>query len=79
MFPEYAPKHCARIKELVRAGFYDGLTWHRVIPGFMAQGAVAASPAAARLPPPGIGPTCSFPNPDHAPPDVPHATAPVRW
>ncbi|WP_138380009.1 peptidylprolyl isomerase [Luteithermobacter gelatinilyticus] len=37
MYPDKAPKHVARIKELVRAGFYDGLTFHRVIPGFMAQ------------------------------------------
>jgi len=36
--PDLAPKHVARIKELSRAGFYDGLTFHRVIPGFMAQG-----------------------------------------
>jgi peptidylprolyl isomerase len=35
--PDLAPKHVARIKELVRTGFYDGLTFHRVIPGFMAQ------------------------------------------
>lgn len=38
MFPDVAPKTVTRIKELVRAGFYDGLTFHRVIPGFMAQG-----------------------------------------
>lgn len=38
MYPDVAPKTVARIKELVRAGFYDGLTFHRVIPGFMAQG-----------------------------------------
>jgi peptidylprolyl isomerase len=38
MLPDVAPKHVARIKELVRDGFYDGLTWHRVIDGFMAQG-----------------------------------------
>lgn len=38
MRPDLAPKHVARIKELVREGFYDGLTFHRVIPGFMAQG-----------------------------------------
>jgi len=36
--PDLAPKHVARIKELVRQGFYDGLTFHRVIEGFMAQG-----------------------------------------
>ncbi|NOZ66967.1 MAG: peptidylprolyl isomerase [Alphaproteobacteria bacterium] len=38
MYPDVAPKTVARIKELVRQGFYDGLTFHRVIPGFMAQG-----------------------------------------
>lgn len=38
MRPDLAPKHVARIKELVRKGFYDGLAFHRVIPGFMAQG-----------------------------------------
>jgi peptidylprolyl isomerase len=35
--PDLAPTHVARIKELVRKGFYDGLVFHRVIPGFMAQ------------------------------------------
>ncbi len=35
--PDKAPKHVARIKELVRQGFYNGLTFHRVISGFMAQ------------------------------------------
>lgn len=37
MFPDVAPKHVARIKELAREGFYDGVVFHRVIPGFMAQ------------------------------------------
>ncbi|RMF02079.1 MAG: peptidylprolyl isomerase [Alphaproteobacteria bacterium] len=37
MRPDLAPKHCARIKELVRQGFYDGIVFHRVIDGFMAQ------------------------------------------
>ena len=37
MRPDLAPRHVARIKELVRAGFYDGLVFHRVIDGFMAQ------------------------------------------
>ena len=32
-----APNHVARIKELARSGFYDGIIFHRVIPGFMAQ------------------------------------------
>lgn len=35
--PDLAPKHVARIKELTREGFYDGLIFHRVIDGFMAQ------------------------------------------
>jgi cyclophilin family peptidyl-prolyl cis-trans isomerase len=35
--PDLAPKHVARLKELTRAGFYDGIVFHRVIPGFMAQ------------------------------------------
>ena len=36
--PDVAPGHVARIKELAREGFYDGVVFHRVIPGFMAQG-----------------------------------------
>ena len=35
--PDLAPKHVARVKELTREGFYDGIVFHRVIPGFMAQ------------------------------------------
>lgn len=35
--PDLAPGHVARIKELVRDNFYDGLVFHRVIDGFMAQ------------------------------------------
>ncbi len=35
--PDLAPGHVARIKELARAGFYDGLKFHRVIDGFMVQ------------------------------------------
>ena len=35
--PDWAPKHVAQIKTLVKRGFYDGIVFHRVIPGFMAQ------------------------------------------
>ena len=35
--PDLAPGHVARVKELTRKGFYDGVVFHRVIPGFMAQ------------------------------------------
>ena len=38
MRPDLAPKHVARIKELVKQGFYNGVPFHRVIAGFMAQG-----------------------------------------
>ena len=36
--PDLAPGHVARISELASEGFYDGVVFHRVIPGFMAQG-----------------------------------------
>ncbi|MGX7925742.1 peptidylprolyl isomerase [Tsuneonella sp. HG094] len=36
--PDLAPKHVERIAELANEGFYDGVVFHRVIPGFMAQG-----------------------------------------
>lgn len=36
--PDLAPGHVARITELAQEGFYDGVAFHRVIPGFMAQG-----------------------------------------
>jgi peptidylprolyl isomerase len=37
MKPDVAPGHVARVTELTKAGFYDGVVFHRVIPGFMAQ------------------------------------------
>ena len=37
LLPDVAPKHVARVKELAHDGFYDGIVFHRVIPGFMAQ------------------------------------------
>jgi peptidylprolyl isomerase len=36
--PDLAPGHVDRIRQLVQEGFYDGVVFHRVIPGFMAQG-----------------------------------------
>lgn len=38
LYPEHAPKTVANFESLVEAGFYDGLTFHRVIKGFMIQG-----------------------------------------
>ncbi|MBN2011087.1 peptidylprolyl isomerase [candidate division KSB1 bacterium] len=37
-FAEKAPNHCANFKKLANAGFYDGTTFHRVVPGFVIQG-----------------------------------------
>ena len=37
LLPDLAPNHVARITELAKSGFYDGIIFHRVIPGFMAQ------------------------------------------
>lgn len=38
LYPNEAPKTVARISELAKKGFYDGLTFHRVVPGFVVQG-----------------------------------------
>lgn len=38
MFPDIAPRHVERVRTLATQGFYDGVVFHRVIPGFMAQG-----------------------------------------
>ena len=38
LYPEFAPETVRNFESLVKAGFYDGLTFHRVIPGFMIQG-----------------------------------------
>jgi len=37
LLPDIAPQHCARMKDLARAGSYDNVAFHRVIEGFMAQ------------------------------------------
>ncbi len=38
LYPEIAPKHCYNFKKLANSGFYDGTTFHRIIPNFMIQG-----------------------------------------
>ena len=38
LLPDLAPRHVERVKTLARQGFYDGIVFHRVIEGFMAQG-----------------------------------------
>ena len=38
LYPEFAPETVKNFETLVKAGFYDGLTFHRIIPGFMIQG-----------------------------------------
>lgn len=38
LYPDQAPVHCAHVAALARSGFYDGLTWHRVVPDFVIQG-----------------------------------------
>ena len=45
--PDLAPNYVARIKELAREGFYDNVVFHRVIEGFMAQGAIPPAPVRA--------------------------------
>lgn len=48
--PEAAPAHVLRFLELARRGFYDGTTFHRIIPGFMMQGGAPSDPS--KEPPP---------------------------
>ena len=50
LLPDVAPKHVARIKELAREKFYDGVVFHRVIDGFMAQGGDPTGTGGSELP-----------------------------
>src|SRR5260370_8336562 len=53
LLPDLAPKTVAHVKELTRRGFYDGLAFHRVIDGFMAQtGDPQGNATGAPAPPP---------------------------
>ena len=47
VFPDSAPIHSANFVKLAASGFYDGVTFHRVIPGFMTQGGDPREPAPA--------------------------------
>ena len=49
--PDWAPKHVAQIKSLVKSKFYDGIVFHRVIPGFMAQTGDPTGTGSGRLHP----------------------------
>src|SRR5215469_6760695 len=46
--PQFAPNHVARMRELVRAHFYDGKSFYRVIDGFVAQGGIGEGTAATK-------------------------------
>lgn len=49
LYPDKAPKTVQNFEKLVRRGFYDGLIFHRVIPGFMIQGGAPTVPERADL------------------------------
>lgn len=49
LYPDKAPKTVQNFEKLVRRGFYDGLIFHRVIPGFMIQGGAPMVPERADL------------------------------
>ncbi len=51
LYPEYAPQSCENFEKLVKQGFYDGLTFHRVMKDFMAQGGAYTSSGVARIAP----------------------------
>jgi len=46
--PEFAPKHVERLRALIRAHFYDGLSFYRVIDGFVAQGGIGEGTASTK-------------------------------
>jgi cyclophilin family peptidyl-prolyl cis-trans isomerase len=55
LYPQDAPKHVANFLKLVREGFYDGTTFHRIVPGFIVQGGDPISKSDWRSPKVGTG------------------------
>lgn len=62
LYPDVAPNTVNNFISLVQSGFYDGLVFHRVIPGFMIQGATrtARAPAARAIPSRASSPRTAF-------------------
>lgn len=69
LYPDKAPKTVANFEKLANEGFYDGLTFHRVIPGFMIQG---GDPKGNGTGGPGYSIEGEFANNGHPENDIPH-------
>ena len=61
LYPEIAPNTVHNFISLIKKGYYDGLTFHRVIPGFMIQGGCPQAPAAPATPSRASSPATTLP------------------